>query len=157
MGHHITGVIVRPDALADPKGKFAGQPRYTLAEGLAFLPLDDKNLDAMAGLHKEKAISNFVLLTPRLFELLRGESIGGEFAYVETEYFGGKGGQGAVLFRHGEVAFGPAWVEQDIGPINEVLLRMGVTLKPERIDAFEAVGLRAYRSNDAFRNKAALA
>jgi len=105
------------------------------------------------GLHEENPTADFVYLTPRLTEILCSASIGAEFSYVETEYHGGNGGQGAVLFQRGEVAFGPVWVEEDIGPINEALSRMGVTQKPGKVDAFDVVGLDAFRSNEDFRDK----
>jgi hypothetical protein len=154
MGHHITGIIGHSNALRRLQGRLADQPRFALAEGFAFIPLDYENLDEIAGLHEESVIPDFVYLTPRLTELLRLASLDREFSYIETEYHGGNGGQGAVLFRRGEVAFGPVWVEENIGPINEALSRMGVTQKREKLDAFDIVGLGEFRSNEDFRNKA---
>lgn len=153
MAHHITGIIGHRDVLSRLQGHLADQPRFALAESFAFMPLDDENLDSIAGLHEEIAIADFVYLTPRLTEILKTASLDGEFAYIETEYFGGIGGQGAVLFRRGEVAFGPACVKNSTGPINEVLLRMGITHKPGAFDAFEVVGLAALRSNDDWRDE----
>lgn len=153
MGHHITGIIGQSDALRKLQGTLAAQPRFALAEGFAFMPLDYENLDEITGLNTEDAIPEFVYLTPRLIELLRLASIDGEFSYIETEYHGGNGGQGAVLFRQGEVAFGPLWVDENIGPINETLTRMGVSQKQEKLDAFDVVGLDALRSNEDFRGR----
>jgi hypothetical protein len=149
MGHHITGVIGRREVLKGLLGEFAGQPCFALAEGLAFMPLDHENLDDIAGLHDEKSIGEFVYLTERLMEHLRLASRGGELAYIETEYFGGAGGQGAVVFRGGEMISAPDWRESDA--INEALSEMGVT--SDTRDAFEIVGLGIYRSNERFREK----
>jgi hypothetical protein len=149
MGHHIAGIIARRDLFKSLEGELAGQPCFALAEGFAFMPLDCENLDAIAGLHDGRAISEFVYLTERLVELLRLASRNGELAYIETEYFGGTGGQGAVVFRGGEMASAPDWRER--GAINSALSLMGVACKSDKPDAFETVGLDAHRSNQAFR------
>jgi hypothetical protein len=149
MGHHITGLIARREKLGRLDGKFAGQPCFALAEGLAFMPLDHENLDEITGLHEGKAIGDFVYLTERLVDLLRLASRNGEIAYIETEYHGGTGGQGAVAFRDGEMIGSPDW--REAGAINVALSKLGVAHRADRRDAFEAVGLGAFRSNDSFR------
>ena len=151
MGHHITGLIARREVLGHLDGKFAGQPCFALAEGLAFMPLDAENLDEITGLHEGKAIADFVYLTERLIELLRLASRNGEIAYIETDYHGGTGGQGAAVFRNGELIGSPNWREG--GAINDALAEMGVVHHADQVDAFAAVGLDALRSNDSFREK----
>lgn len=153
MAHHITGLIGRREVLSGLQGKFAGQPRFELAGGYAFLPLDDTNLDNIVGIHDGAAISDFVYLTEQLIELLREASRGGDLAYIETEYHGGTGGQGAIVLRAGEIAFGPEWNEG--GAINEALLRLGVSKRATKFDAFDTLGLGAFRSNEAFRRSSA--
>jgi hypothetical protein len=150
VGHHITGVVARREMLKR-LDKLGGQPFFALAEGFAFMPLDDQNLDDLVGVHAGDAVADFVYLTERLIEFLRQASQGGDLAYVETEYHGGTGGQGAVLFHAGEVSFGPRWCENEIGPMNDALARMGITKNPTKFDAFQTIGLDAYRSNEAFR------
>jgi hypothetical protein len=151
MGHHITGLIARREVLKRLDGQFAGQPCFSLAEGIAFMPLDHENLDEITGLHEGKAVENFVYLTERLIELLRLSSRIGAIAYVETKYFGGTGGQGAAVFRDGEMIGSPDWREVDT--INVALSKIGVTHRADQVDAFEAVGLNAFRSNESFREK----
>jgi hypothetical protein len=154
MGHHITGIIARSETLKGLEGRLSGQPSFALVQGFAFMPLDYENLDDITGIHQGKAISSFVYLTEPLLELLCVASRSTELAYIETEYFGGNGGQGAVLFLRSEMSFGPDWADDDIGPINKALSSMGVIPKPDERDAFEAVGLGSYRSNEAFREEA---
>ena len=113
--------------------------------------MDHENLDKITGLHEGKAVECFVYLTERLIELLRLSSQIGAIAYVETEYFGGMGGQGAAVFRDGEMIGSPDW--REVGTINFALSKIGVTHRADQVDAFEAVGLDAFRSNEKFREK----
>lgn len=154
MGHHLTGLIGRADALKHLGEGFDGQPRFALAEGLAFMPLDHENLDEITGLHNEKALHDFVYLTPHLVEILRRVSTNADIAYIETAYHGGSGGQGAVTFSRGACIYGPNWSDQGVGPINEALKLVGVATKIGKVDAFDTVGLDAFRSNESFRERA---
>jgi hypothetical protein len=151
MGHRITGLIARREVLTRLNDPFAGQPCFSLAKGLAFMPLDRQNLDEITGLDAGKAVGDFSYLTGRLIELLRLASRVGDIAYVETDYHGGFGEQGAAVFRDGEMIGHPDWREG--GPINDALSKIGVTHGTEAIDAFEAVGLPAFRSNESIREK----
>jgi hypothetical protein len=155
MGHHITGLIARCEVLKCLGDPFAGQPCFSLAQGLAFMPLDCENLDEITGLHDGNAVGDFVYLTGRLIELLRLASRVGAIAYIETEYHGGAGGQGAAVFQDGAVVGDPAWCEA--GAINDALFKIGVAHGTEAIDAFEAVGLHAFRSNESIREAGRLA
>ena len=151
MGHHITGLIARREVLERLDRPFGGQPSFALAEGLAFMPLDCENLDEVTGLHEGKAVEGFAYLTERLIELLRLASRNGEIAYIETDYFGGAGGQGAAVFRGGTMIGNPDWREG--GAINDALSKIGVIHRADNVDLFEAVGLGAFRSNESFREK----
>lgn len=74
-------------------------------------------------------------------------SADGALAYVETEYFAGAGDQGACAWRAGARVYGPRRGSE--GVINEALAQIGVEGGGPG-DAFEALGLAARRSNDAF-------
>jgi hypothetical protein len=69
----------------------------------------------------------------------------GPIAYIETEYFGGVGWQGAAVYSGGETVMVPGWRES--GPIDRALRLIGVKCLLLR-DRFQALGLEAYRSND---------
>jgi hypothetical protein len=117
-----------------------------------------------------------MLLTDGLHDLLLDLSRFGPLAYIETEYFGGTGGQGAVVYSGREVVMGPEW--HDSGPISRALGLIGVKRRPvggrfstlglralgligvKRCpvgDRFSALGLGAYRSNDDLIDAAAQA
>lgn len=145
----VTGLIGRGDTLMRLGGTLAGQPYFSLSRGFAFLPLDDENLEKVVGPTDDEPIGTWQYLTPSLIDLLRTASKIGGLAYVETEYFGGIGGQGAAVFLAGEITFDPQCAEQ--GVINKALALLGVSSHPECVDAFEAIGLDRHRSNDDFR------
>ncbi|QGZ95049.1 hypothetical protein [Terricaulis silvestris] len=151
MGHHITGVIAKAEICRALSLKWGGRAICALEQGFGFLPLDYQNLRSVKDADVTGAFEKFVYLTPNLVIAFSEASRECEFAYIETEYHGGAGAQGAVLFRNGAVSWGP--VQGDIGPINNVLKLVGVS-KGEKHDEFEAVGLVDFRSNEAARTAA---
>jgi hypothetical protein len=61
---------------------------------------------------------------------LRLASRQGMLMYFETDYFGGLGCQGAAVFQHGELIFGPQSAKT--GAINQGLKLLGIRIKPPR-------------------------
>ena len=86
-----------------------------------------------------------MLLTDSFRLFLRSLSIGGRLAYVETEYFGGAGGQGALVCRDGVETMPPLWRES--GVINLALKEIGVR-RGILADRFANIGLDHIRGND---------
>ena len=82
---------------------------------------------------------------------LRDASIDGQILLVATVYFGGFGGQGAVVFQDGEIVHGPKWAEAET--INEALELMGVQATDDK-DQFDRVGLGRHRHTTGWLNKA---
>ena len=152
MGHHITGLIARRETLAKLDGPLGGQPHFLLEAGFGFCPLDIDNLDNVVGLQVGDVIGEFFYLSPKLIDLLRSASKSEPMAYVETEYHGSEGGQGAIVVRDGDVIFGPLFEARDV--INTALRLLGVSSSSNGVDAFDTVGLDRYRSNDDFRHEA---
>lgn len=85
-------------------------------------------------------------------------SQGAQLAYLETDFFGGAGVQGAAVWEDTRLVMAPASIEVGAGtrrpisiwPINTALKRMGI--KPlAGADCFETIGLHLYRSVDAIR------
>lgn|SRR5262245_28953220 len=155
MGHHITGLIARRETFAKLGSPLSEQPHFALNGGFGFLPLDHQNLDNVVGLDAGEAVGKFEYLSPNLIDLLRSASNFAPFAYVETEYFGGMGGQGAAVFRDGAIALGPLSAERDA--INEALALLGVSVSPGSFDAFETIGLDRHRCNGDYREEGASA
>jgi hypothetical protein len=66
--------------------------------------------------------------------------------YFETDYFGGLGCQGAAVFQHGELIFGPQSAKT--GAINQGLKLLGIRIKPPAQDEFETIGLDRHRDTE---------
>jgi hypothetical protein len=146
MAHFITGLVGEPTLL----GKFAASTSLhkpcTLAQGFAFLPLRDEDIDDLINQPQTEFSEGFNYLSKQLSLVLAEVSEEGTFAYIETEYFGGDGAQGAVVFTHGAITFGPKSAEA--GPINEALRMLGATVPAPYSDEFEAVGLQRHRNTE---------
>jgi hypothetical protein len=74
---------------------------------------------------------------------------GGGLAYIETEYFGGTGGQSAVAYADGKEAFAPERSQGAAGPINFALRAIGVT-KADGKDEFDTIGLGERRTMEDY-------
>lgn len=79
-----------------------------------------------------------------VLQLLAQHAHATPIAFVETDYFGGTGGQGAVVFNDGAAIYGPEWGV--IGPINRALALLGVEITPPSTDEFDTIGLGWLRS-----------
>lgn len=155
MAHTISGLIGASQLLqAFSKEHGLSQP-IPLRVPLCFLPIGWEQrpwlLALSGGAQDEKtfrlpdAHPGFEHLTTGLMHLLEGSSQRGDVAYIETDYFGGPGDQGAVLYRAGSALYGPE--RADIGPISEVLKLMGVQKGDSDFDEFDTAGLGRYREN----------
>ncbi len=126
------------------------------------MPLDDNLRDK---LHASYGTGDWAESGP---ELSSGDkafaakaSQGAQLAYLETDFFGGAGFQGAAVWEDARLVVAPASIEFgadtrrpiSIWPINTALKRMGI--KPlAGSDCFETIGLQHYRTADAIRDTA---
>lgn len=110
-------------------------------------PLDAELIDAKIApkLSPLLTAEPFMLLTARLRRLLVDLSMDGILAYIETEYFGGRGGQGAVVIQDGQEIMPPEWAESDT--INKALRRLGIG-STNTEDEFLRLGLGQARNNN---------
>ena len=147
MGHFIYA-IVAPAATAISVSKIWPElPRLDNNNGFTIFPVDAELIDERIEpeVTPTETENKFMLLTGEFHELLRELSRDGQLAYVETEYFGGLGGQGALVCRDGNDVMTPTW--DSIGPINDALALIGMPHGPF-LDLFAAAGFDKVRSND---------
>jgi hypothetical protein len=145
MGHCVQAIITTSDVADQLKARYPQLHRVTGRQGFAILPVDADFIDSVTGARPAQSTEDFMLLTAAFDDLLRGLSQLGPIAYIETEYFGGVGGQGAAVYSGGQTVMEPEWGE--LGTINRALGLIGVK---HRLlgDRFQALGLEEYRSND---------
>ena len=147
MGHTVQAFIAKAEILQNAVGALDSARVIALGQGLALLLNTDEFYDEVheGSGGNELPYAEFYKLSPELAKLGAETSTRGLVAYVETEYSGGHGGQAALLWEGGRVVYGPD--KAAVGPINEVLRRMGV-VRGNSLDEFEAVGLHRYRDNE---------
>lgn len=164
MGHHINAIIGSRISLAPLISKLGGPPPTELDFGLVIVPLDEERLDALA-MSDEGPHEGFTYLKPRLVEAVSRLLGSGRALYIETDYFGGIGGQAAALFEDGAMTWQrhltteqttekPSWFGRLFGarrdlpsksPISHGLQVLGVDALPGS-DEFDRLGLGRFRS-----------
>jgi len=165
MGHRINALIGTHEALKTLVTRLGSPAPTELSFGLVIIPLDERRLDAIA-VSVESAIDGFTYLTPHMAEAI-AVAVNGPSLYIETDYFGGKGGQSAAYFENGRLMWQGAESSEAASegisladlrekgakggksPINEGLSRLGVDRSEDR-DEFDQIGLQKLRSLEAF-------
>jgi hypothetical protein len=131
---------------------------------LLAVPLDPDCFDedpALPGAGVAEAWGDPSKATPDEIASVAPLSAGSALAYLATNYFGGKGYQGAILWADGVCTFGPAtyWSREHEPlplterPINQALRGLGF-VRGDALDEFDAFGLGNYRSYEAIIERA---
>lgn len=147
MGHYIQAIIGPEHVLNNLQRRFGTSRVIALGQGLFLLPMVEEIYDALPSAPytvSAKVNLHFRFLDSKVIALLMDASKEDPVAYVETEYFGGEGDQGAVVAREGKVVFGPA---AGNGSINAALRLIGAKKATEH-DEFDEVGLGRFRRNE---------
>lgn len=142
MGHSVTGFIASSETAALA---LVAEPRlrgFSLEQAAVLFPLSNDLIDEIFPPSRDRGPAEFTYLSPPVMEFLLALSVHGPIAYFETEYHGGTGDQVVVVFRGGQVAYGPR--RGEIGPINEALRLLGIE-RLTQSDEFQAVGLWRHR------------
>ena len=169
MGHFIEGFIAKREGLARAAMPFAGAVICPLEQGFGFLPLPDEWADDEDGKSADEEtgpwVEPFTRLSARLADWARELSRHVPVAYVQTDYFGGMGGQCAMAWANGTIAHGPTAEStlkpsagppsQFVGPnpINHALRALGV-VRGKAHDEYDALGLGLHRSNEKWMDAA---
>lgn len=141
---HSIRAIVGPLEVITNVMHAAGSPRATdLPSGMAIIPLGEPQIAMLAGDDSRERIAGFGDLSSGLERRLAALAARGAFAYIETEYWGGTGGQGAAVFSPG---IAPVHFTEptQANPINSALRSLGVRALPG-VDEFDTLGLGRFR------------
>ncbi|MGF7146507.1 hypothetical protein FHS96_000116 [Sphingomonas zeicaulis] len=150
MGHHLTAIIGRHETVAALVRRLGAPDPVALDFDLLLVPLDEDRLDAIA-MSREPRFDGFTYLSPTMARAM-GDALGaGRALYLETDYFGGIGGQGAALFEDGASVWrgvhSSKTPQPSTSPISEGLAALGVIAEAGG-DAFDRLGLAGFRSLD---------
>jgi len=151
VGHSIKVVIGKP-AVIERIAKVAGCPQPTeLSLGLVTAPLGERQIDKLTALQPGRYLEGFYYLSEGLRDALVAAAGSDAFAYVETEYFGGVGSQGAAFFDQGRMVMNASEEDEPAShdsPINTILRALGVEAERGQ-DEFGTLGLSQFRDNEA--------
>ena len=145
---HCIHAIVAPDSFGNSiHDAWPELPRLRHNAGFSIFPVNYTLIDSKItpAVTPRETGDEFMLLTSAFENYLRQLSVGGLLAYVETEYFGGSGGQGALVFADGVGRMNPEW--DDSGTINRALELIGVP-RPKIGDRFALIGFANIRGNE---------
>jgi hypothetical protein len=173
MGHHVQAVIAPLESLRFGLSSLRHARVVPLGQGLGLAPITDELFDEITGEIQaagDDPHPGLRKMSPGLAELAVRLSDRTPVAYIETDYFGGKGAQAAIAWDRGRVVVGPLNTGDGTpsarGAINRALRYLGVAL-PTRagrvvsrvltalglpcgliLDEFGAVGLGRFRSDE---------
>ena len=145
MGYHlnaILGDLKRLQAVASTVPPAAVVP---LTGELGLIPLTEELFDAINKGSTEKYEADerhFTYLSMQIARWLESLSAGTTIAYIEADYFGGRGTQCAVAWRDGIEVLPPTKAK---GAINQVLRLLGIHAQSGQ-DEFDTVGLSRHRN-----------
>ncbi len=145
MGHSIRAFISRRAAF-DQVAAVCPVALVDLPQGLTLLaPTHELLSVALDGVRYRGArLSRWNDADEAFLKRLAGEVA---VAYVETDYHGGVGKQGAIVAHRGEIVYGPRQGSE--GPINAALRWLGVRPHRDDFDEFDTLQLRRFRDNGA--------
>src|SRR6185436_12447340 len=147
MGHSVQLVIGKDPAVGRFLKCWPGSRAVPLNGGWQAIPMSnglyEKIEEAFPGATRppQLDVSPFGLETA----MMEATREGGGLAYVETDYFGGSGGQSAMAAVDGEITREPQRSRGAGGPINSALRAIGM-VKTEGMDEFDTIGLGERRS-----------
>lgn len=147
MGHSVHLIIGQPASIATFQHVWPVARVVELRGGWQAIPVDDPLHQAIEAQYPGAQRPSGLDVSPlglgeALADATRG---GGHLAYVETEYFGGTGGQAAMAYVDGRQAMSPQSSRGGGGPINQALRRIGVE-RTDAADEFDTIGLGERRS-----------
>jgi hypothetical protein len=142
MAHSVQLIVGRGPALASFLRQWPVAYVVDLRGGWQAIPLDEPLYEAIEAKNPGAVRPSGLDVSPLgLCEALSAVTAkGGGLAYVETDYFGGAGGQSAMAYVDGSEAMAPQTSRGGAGPINQALRCIGV-VRSEKVDEFDTVGL----------------
>lgn len=147
MGHSVQLIVGRGEAVAAFLRQWPVARAVDLRGGWQAIPVDDALHAAIEAAHPGADRPPELDVSPLGLDraLAAATLAGGGLAYVETDYFGGAGGQSATAWVNGEEAMAPQRSRGGGGPINQSLRAIGV-VRVEPDDPFDTIGLGERRS-----------
>lgn len=144
MGHCIKAIIGKREDVCGIAEDWVHARLIELPQGFGMVPMTIRLLEDVEELMEPSGIedcSGLDGLDGAVICLLEQYSFRTKLAYVETDYFGGYGTQGGVLYENGSEKIPP---QTGSGTINVLLKELGAWRKPNS-DEFDQLELGKFR------------
>ncbi|MDR6534473.1 hypothetical protein [Variovorax soli] len=157
--HDVKALIALKKPLEVVAARFTSAVVCPLVQGLALLPITDAFTQELADAHPELVHVSPPLLesmAPGVAALAAQLSEEGPVAFISTEFFGGTGGQDALVWKGSGIVFALSDNEDNMlawpnTPISQALRAIGVQADDGK-DEFDTVGLGTHRSTKGWAN-----
>jgi hypothetical protein len=150
MAHCIQALITKQSVAEGFCDRHSDARLLSLPQDFAIMPVDRSHICKWTGEEPPQSTETFFYVNDYFVSFLMRESEFGRLAYVETEYWGGSGGEGALVVENRELIMQPTWESDAI--LNAMRLLGVVPLRDTVMFRFaneEAVlGLGDFRTND---------
>jgi hypothetical protein len=142
MGYILYAFIGKQEDILPMQKAYSHAKSVQLRQGISLIPMTRELYDQINNFTLSDNINGFIYLTTNIENQILKVVGSNSIAYIEAEYFGGNGGQKAIIWKDNQrlLTFPHS---QDA--INKTLQSLGVT-PDKRKDEFDTVGLRRYRN-----------
>ena len=150
MAHFVYALVAAKKVADQIQTDWPELERFDAGDAHSIFPVEQEQIEKRVGSSSDDSneqTGGFYYLSNNFKKELRELSKYGKICYLETEYFGGEGGQCACVYDNRTEIMAPTWAESDT--INTALKILGVAPK-ENLDAFDTIGLGAVRKNTDF-------
>ena len=147
MGHCIKAIIGKREDVCKISEDWVQAKLIELPQGFGMVPMTARLLEDVEELMEPSEIEDRLGLDGldgAVVCMLEQYSFRTKLAYVETEYFGGYGTQGGVLYENGREKIPP---QTGSGTINVLLKELGVRRRPNA-DEFDQLELGKFRRTE---------
>ena len=109
MAHCIQAIVAKQSVVAYFCDRHNGLRYLALPQDFAVIPVERKFVEVVTNKMLPQSTETFFNLVPEFVSFLTAESVHGRLAYIETEYFGDAGGEGALVCDNQSIIMKPAW------------------------------------------------
>jgi hypothetical protein len=142
MGYYLQAFIGKISDLKVLATRYDKAKEIDIGQGLTLIPMTEELFDQINNLVASNSIDKFEYLTDNIENEILKHIGNTKLAYVEAEYFGGQGGQIAIIWNNNKRE---QFFEFGQDKINGVLKNFGIKSKIGS-DEFDTVGLGRHRN-----------
>lgn len=102
MGYNMRAIIGNEHVLQRIHTAYVSAIIVLLNQGIRMIPLAERLYDDFVNFEDSPEVGQFIFLNEKLSDYLKEVSLAGGIAYIQADYFGGSGKQGAFVWKNGQ-------------------------------------------------------